>query len=499
MIITRGSGILMHITSLPSRFGIGDLGPAAYRFSDFLADTGQRYWQILPINPTSPECAHSPYSSPSSFGFNTLLISPEELVSVGLLDVEDLDPVPVFPANFVDYAKAAGFRNRLFDTAFERFRESGGDYRFDAFRRENRDWLGDHALFVALKGYTGGKSWSNWPAPLRDREPEALERMREQLEERIERESFLQCIFAEQWASLRRYSADRKVHFIGDIPIYVAYDSVDVWKNPGIFKLDDRKRPTVVAGVPPDCFSRTGQLWGNPVYDWAALKEQDYTWWVRRIARAVDLYDLTRIDHFRGFIDYWEVPAEEETAENGYWVDGPGAEFFNRLAEHFPCLPIIAEDLGDNTPAIQMVLDRFGFPGMRVLLYAFAGDPATSPHAPHNHIRNCIVYTGTHDNETVRGWFDESAGDEERQVLFRYLGRRIPGREVHREFVRMALSSVARVAIVPVQDLFGMGNAARMNRPATVEKNWVWRLTAGKCAEAPAEWLRELAEVYRRV
>ncbi len=255
--------------------------------------------------------------------------------------------------------------------------------------------------------------------------PRCLRGCEEELEEKIEREIFLQYIFAEQWSSLRRYAADRKVHFIGDIPIYIAYDSVDVWKTPGIFKLDERMRPTVVAGVPPDCFSRTGQLWGNPVYDWKALKEQDYAWWVRRIARALDMCDLTRIDHFRGFIDYWEVPAGDATAENGYWVDGPGTDFFDRLAGHFPCLPIIAEDLGDNTPAIQTVLDRFGFPGMRVLLYAFAGDPATSPHAPHNHIQNCIVYTGTHDNETVRGWFEESAGKQERRRLFRYLGRRI--------------------------------------------------------------------------
>ncbi|MDN7026230.1 4-alpha-glucanotransferase [Methanoculleus sp. FWC-SCC1] len=498
MIPTRGSGLLLHITSLPSPYGTGDLGPAAYRFADLLAAAGQRYWQTLPITPTTPDYGHSPYSSPSAFALNTLLISPERMVTDDLLDPADLDPVPAFPAGRADFAAAAAYRTRIFDRAHRRFREAGGDPRYEIFVAENAGWLDDYALFVAIREQTGGQRWSEWPIPLRRRHPAALGQMRRKLSDRIEREYLLQYVAGRQWQALRRYCSDRKIHLVGDVPIYVGYDSADVWANPELFRLDAALRPTFVSGVPPDCFSRTGQLWGTPLFDWDAQKRRGYAWWIRRVARLLDLFTIIRIDHFRGFIDYWEVPAGDPTAEFGRWVDGPGMDFFERLADRFPSLPLIAEDLGENTPAIQAVLDRFDYPGMRVLLYAFAGDPAKSPHAPHNHIPSCILYTGTHDNNTVKGWYDE-APERERQTLFEYFGRVIPAGAVHRELVRAAMLSVARTAIVPVQDVLGMGGAARMNLPGTTDGNWEWRLTADDLDRFPDDWLRAVARIAGRV
>jgi 4-alpha-glucanotransferase len=497
VISTRGSGLLLHITSLPSPYGIGDLGPEAYRFADLLASAGQRYWQTLPITPTMPEYDHSPYSGPSAFAFNTLLISPERMVTDDLLDPADLEPVPAFSAGRADFAAAAAYRERIFDRAHQRFREADGDPRYDLFVAENAGWLEDYALFIAIREHSGGKQWSEWPAGLRKRTPAALGRMRRKLSDRIEREFFLQYVFDRQWRALRHYCSDRNIHLIGDIPIYVGYDSADVWANPEIFQLDASMRPTVVSGVPPDCFSDTGQLWGTPLFDWDAQKSRGYAWWIRRIGRTLDLFDLIRIDHFRGFIDYWEVPAGDPTAEFGKWVDGPGMDFFERLADHFPCLPILAEDLGDNTPAIQAVLDRFGFPGMRILLYAFTGNPATSSHAPHNHIPNCILYTGTHDNNTVRGWYDE-APEQERRNLFEYFGRVIPAGNVNRELIRTAMISVALTVVLPVQDLLGLSGAARMNRPATVGGNWEWRLLPADLDRFPADRLRKVTEISGR-
>jgi 4-alpha-glucanotransferase len=419
MIQTRGSGILLHITSLPSAYGIGDFGPAAYRFVEALERARQHYWQILPLNPTETAYAHSPYSSPSAFAMNTLLISPEMLVREGFLRKIDLEPAPDFPEERAAYEAAAWYRERLFAVAYERFRHSGPDRRFEAFCDGNRWWLDDHALFVALKDRFRGQAWTRWPEEIRTREPEALKELRERLDGRIHKETFLQYIAARQWSARRRYCTGRGIQVSGDIPIYVAYDSVDVWANPGIFKLDEDLRPTVVAGVPPDMFSKTGQLWGNPVYDWPALRTRGYDWWISRIARSGELYDLFRIDHFRAFADYYEVPAGDATAENGTWVDGPGADFFETLARRYPCFAIIAEDLGANTPAVQSLLDRFAFPGMKILLFAFGEGIEKTPHIPHNYVHNLICYTGTHDNNTARGWFEEEASDEDKRRLLR--------------------------------------------------------------------------------
>ena len=498
MIQVRGSGILLHITSLPSEYGIGDFGPAAYRFVEALEQARQHYWQILPLNPTQAGYAHSPYSSPSAFALNTLLISPEMLVRDGLLRKSELEPAPEFSERRTAYKAAAWYRERLFSMAYRRFRGSGPDREFETFCDASRWWLDDHALFVALKDHFHGEAWDRWPEEIRSRQPEALKEMRELLEERIRKEKFLQYVAARQWSALRRHCARHGIQVIGDIPIYVAYDSGDVWANPGIFKLDENLRPNVVAGGPPDIFSKTGQLWGNPVYDWPVLKKLGYDWWVRRIARSGELYDLFRIDHFRAFADYYEVPAGDATAEHGTWVDGPGADFFETLARRFPCFAIVAEDLGANTPAVQARLDRFDLPGMKILLFAFGGGIEKSPHIPHNYVPNLICYTGTHDNNTARGWFEEEASEEDKARFFAYIGRKVGADEVHRELIRRAMTSVARVCIIPMQDLLGLGSEARMNYPSTTEGNWVWRMTPEEFAGAPFEWLRGLTELTGR-
>jgi len=498
MIQVRGSGILLHITSLPSEYGIGDFGPTAYRFVDALAQARQHYWQILPLNPTQTEYASSPYSSLSAFGMNTLLISPDMLVRDGFLRRADLEPAPEFPEGWTAYEAVAWYKGRLFSVAYERFLHSGPERGYEVFCDENALWLDDHALFVALKAHFRGQEWNRWPEAIRGRQPDALEDMRRRLADKIRKETLLQYLAARQWSALHRYCADRGIQVIGDIPIYVAYDSVDVWQNPGIFKLDDNLRPTVVAGVPPDMFSRTGQLWGNPVYDWPLLRDRGYDWWVRRVARAGELYDLFRIDHFRAFANYYEIPATDTTAENGTWVDGPGTDFFEVLARRFPCFAIVAEDLGANTPAVQELLDRFGFPGMKILLFAFGAGLPRSAHAPHNYVPDLICYTGTHDNNTAKGWFEEEASEEDKQRFFAYIGREVAADEVHRELVRLAMTSVARASIIPVQDLLGLSAAARMNYPSTTSGNWAWRMTPVEFAGAPFEWLRNLTVLSGR-
>ena len=498
MIHTRGNGILLHVTSLPSAYGIGDFGPAAYRFVEALERARQHYWQILPLNPTRARYGNSPYSSPSAFALNTLLISPELLARDGFIDPEDLEPHPDLPEDRVAFEAVAWYRERLLGLAHRRFCESEPESDYESFCTRAAWWLDDHALFVALKAHFRGQEWNRWPEEIRGRQPEALEDMRRRLADKIRKETFLQYLAARQWSALRRYCAGRGIQVIGDIPIYVAYDSVDVWQNPGIFKLDDNLRPTVVAGVPPDMFSKTGQLWGNPIYDWALLRDRGYDWWVNRIARAGELYDLFRIDHFRAFANYYEVPAGDTTAENGTWVDGPGTDFFEVLARRFPCFAIVAEDLGANTPAVQELLDRFGFPGMKILLFAFGAELPGSAHAPHNYIPNLICYTGTHDNNTARGWFEEEASEEDKQRFFAYIGREVAADEVHRELVRLAMTSVARASIIPVQDLLGLSAAARMNYPSTTSGNWEWRMTPVEFAGAPFEWLRNLTVLSGR-
>lgn len=492
----RGSGILLHITSLPSPYGIGDMGPWAYKFVDFLSETKQSYWQILPLNPPAPTCNNSPYHGSSAFAGNTLLISPELMVHEGLLTEEDIKPLPSFQKNKVNYLEVISHKEKIFSKAYEHFKEEDKS-EFEKFCSENSNWLEDFVLFAALRAHLK-QVWSEWPPELRDRQPEALQKLKEQLHDRIGMEKFLQYVFYQQWFSLKSYCNRKGIQIIGDIPIYVDYDSADVWVNSKIFKLDKEKRPFFVAGVPPDYFSQTGQLWGHPIYRWDILKELGYEWWIRRIEHSLKLFDLVRIDHFRGFVAYWEIQAGEKTAVRGRWVEAPAEDFFTTLRKRFPHLPILAEDLGIITPDVREVMNRLGFPGMRVLLFAFGEEISTNPYAPHNHVRNCVAYTGTHDTNTVRGWFENEATPEDKERLFRYLGHKVSAGNVHWGFIRLASMSVANMAIFPLQDILGLGEAARMNRPATKEGNWQWRLSPNQLTPSLAGRLMEMTEIYGR-
>jgi len=495
----RGSGVLLHITSLSSPYGVGDLGSSAYRFVDFLYEAKQSFWQVLPLNPTDLAYGSSPYSSVSAFAANTLLISPEILMNEGLLTIKDSEPLPFFPEGQVNYNLVASYKKKILNCAYKRFKEKRKNYyEYEKFCEENSSWLEDFTLFVALKKHFNGRIWSRWPQEIRDRKPDYLQNLRDELQEEIEREKFFQYIFFKQWYSLKDYCNQRKIQLIGDIPIYVNYDSADVWANPGIFKLDEAKKPSSVAGVPPDYFSKTGQLWGNPLYRWDTLRQTGYKWWIQRIQHNLSLYDILRVDHFRGFVASWEVPAEERTAVNGRWIEAPARDFFNVLLKRFPYLPIIAEDLGVITSDVREIMREFGFPGMRVLLFAFGESPSRHPYAPHNYVRECVVYTGTHDNNTVRGWFEREATSKEKERLFCYLGRKVGKGDIHREFIRLAMVSVANVVIVPMQDILGLGEEARMNRPATTEGNWKWRLLPGQITPSIIQSLKEMTEIYGR-
>lgn len=495
---TRGSGILLHITSLASPYGIGDMGPSAYGFAEFLAETGQHYWQILPLTPTDLLHGNSPYHSASAFAFNPLMISPELFMKDGSLQEGSVPPLPQFPENRVAYRVVDDFKKRILDLAYDAFQSTGDRGEYEIFCRENTYWLDDFALFSSLKSHHGGKAWNTWPEDLRDRRPGAMEWARHAFQGPIERVKWQQYIFFKQWTALKAFCNKKGIEIIGDLPIYVVHDSVDVWSHPEIFKLDSTMRPSVVAGVPPDYFSETGQRWGNPVYRWDVLRDHGYDWWIRRMAHGIRLFDYVRVDHFRGFQSYWEIPAGEESAVNGRWAEGPGEGLFTRMKEAFPHLPIIAEDLGSITPDVWELMDRFGFPGMKVLLFAFGNDVATNPYAPHNHVRNCVVYTGTHDNNTAKGWFERELTPEDRHRVSSYIGREIDAGRIHWELIRLAMMSVANTAIIPLQDVLGLGEEGRMNRPATENGNWGWRLTLDQLTPSIAQGLLKMTRLYGR-
>jgi len=497
---SRSSGILLHITSLPSRFGIGDLGPEAYRFVDFLARTGQRIWQILPLGPAG--YGGSPYSSLSTFAGNPLLISPERLRDRHLLQKDEIAAPPDFPTDHVDFEAATTYKRDLLTKAFARFEADGSaadERRFAAFREHNAHWLEDYALYMTLKEAHGDTAWTDWGDDLALRDAEALERARDQHERTIRRHVFWQYLFDRQWADLRDYCHSQDVQLFGDLPIYVADDSADVWANQELFYLDDDGQPTVVSGVPPDDFSDTGQRWGNPIYRWDLMRERNYAWWTRRFAHMLDRVDLVRIDHFRGFAAYWEIPAEDETAENGQWVDGPGADFFTTLHDKLGDLPVVAEDLGLITPDVVALREQFDFPGMAVLQFAFENGPS-SDYLPHNYDRNLVAYTGTHDNNTTRGWWTSAELSASARTFAReYLaldGDTHP--DIHWRCIRMLMASVANRAIFPLQDLLGLGAEARMNDPGNGSDNWKWRFQPGALTDDVAERLTTLTQVYGR-
>lgn len=492
---TRRSGILLHITSLPSHYGIGDFGPEAYRFVDFLAASGQSVWQVLPLEPTSSFCGNSPYCSHSAFAGNPLLISPDLLVQEGFLDRSDVADRAVFDDERVDFDRVYPLKYRLLQKAFEKFAgRQEMDYEFNRFCEANADWLDDYALFISCKRNFHGAEWNDWPVELRDRHEPALQEWQGKLSREVFTAKFFQYLFARQWTALRKYCRDKNIQIMGDIPIYVSLDSADVWAHPQIFKLNEDKRPIFVAGVPPDYFSSTGQLWGNPVYNWDVLQSRRYDWWIKRIEHNLDLFDMIRLDHFRGFVGYWEVPAGESTAVSGAWMAVPARDFFDTLLRRFPYLPVIAEDLGTITPDVRETMLAYGFAGMKLLLFAFGDDLATNPYVLHNHTQNSVVYTGTHDNNTVKGWFAKEASESDKDRLYRYLGRSVDEENIHWELVRLAMMSVAATAIIPMQDVLGLGENARMNLPAAVHGNWSWRL---KGALLTGEWEQRLLEMTR--
>ena len=496
----RASGILLHVTSLPSAFGVGDMGPWAFRFAEYLATLQQSYWQILPLTPTSPAIGNSPYSSASAFAGNFLLISPEVLVADGYLAPEDVPPFPEHDPGRAHYEQAEQFKTSLLQKAFIRNR-SGLDtnYAFLRFVEHNAFWLDDYALFATLKDRFHGAMWIEWPTEYRDRLPDALAYWRKDAAEAILYEKFVQFIFFNQWRQLKEYCNDKGVSIIGDMPIYVTLDSADVWGNHAIFKLGPERTPEYVAGVPPDYFSATGQLWGNPVYDWDALGKTGYDWWIKRMAHALGLYDIIRLDHFRAFSAYWEVPATEKTAVNGEWIDGPGTRFFTSLLRRIPTLPLIAEDLGVITADVRELKDTYGFPGMVILQFCFGQNLPDNPYAPHNHTRNSVVYTGTHDNNTVNGWFYNEASPDDQHRFLKYAGLHNHDGQAHMIAIRLAMASVANTAIFPMQDILGLGGETRMNTPSSSNGNWMWRVRPEELDLHRAQHFFDFAKLYGRV
>jgi 4-alpha-glucanotransferase len=497
----RGSGILLHITSLPSPYGIGDLGPEAYAFADLLNRANQRFWQVLPLNPTEEGQGNSPYSSVSSSAGNTLLISPDLLVKEGLLNEQEAAAGRLPADNAVDFSKVTSAKQQLFQIAFERFKQgqfASLDKAFRQYVKREREWLDDFALFILIKQMNGGKPWYEWTADLKLRDTGTLKQLEAENKTDIERVKWLQFLFDRQWKELKSYCHKLGIQLIGDLPIYTSYDSVDVWAHRDIFHLDKEGNRLSMAGVPPDAFSEDGQLWGMPVYRWDVLKKKNYHWWIARLHKNIQLFDLLRLDHFRAFIDYWEVPAGAETARSGQWVKGPGADLFNVIKKAFGDLPFLAEDLGDVDDTVFALRDQFGLPGMKVLQFAFGGNMPHSLHIPHQYTPHFLAYTGTHDNNTIKGWWIDDAGGTTRKALEEYTGVKQTMENVADNLCRMASASVANTVIFPIQDVMGLGAEARMNTPATNTGNWSWRLLPGQPGFNEEEKLKHWTWLYNR-
>lgn len=507
MIFPRCSGILLHISSLPSSHGIGDLGLSAHEFVDFLAEAGQTVWQVLPVNPTG--YGDSPYQCFSAFAGNPLFVDLLKLQRQGWLEAGDLANAAQLPTDFVDYSAVISFKQRLLRKAAQNFFSNANESDSNAFKMfcdENAWWLQDYALFIAAKDFHSGLVWTEWAAGLSEREPNALAEWRQRLSAEIEIHKFVQFEFFGQWGRLKTRCQDRGIRIMGDIPIYVAHDSSDVWANRELFLLDENGRPTVVAGVPPDYFSATGQLWGNPIYRWDVLERSQYRWWIDRFRASLKLFDMVRLDHFRGFDAYWEVPAGSSTAIDGKWVKGPGRELFAVLEKELKDLPVVAENLGVITPDVESLRHEFGFPGMSLLQFAFGNDPQGPSFRPHNYVRELAAYTGGHDNDTTVGWWNSTGVGEstrtgedirkEREFTKAYLG--FADEPIHWVFIRAILASVANIAIIPLQDVLGLGSEARMNLPGTLSGNWKWRYRAGSLTREIATKLKEMSRNYER-
>lgn len=490
----RASGILLPISSIPSAYGIGAFSKEAYEFVDFLEKSGQSYWQILPLGPTG--YGDSPYQSFSTFAGNPYYIDLEELIRAGLITKEQCDDCDWGEGgSYVDYEKIYLSRFKILKKAFENshLEEDGG---FRDFVKENEFWLSDYALYMAVKDAHEGKSWSEWEEGIRLRKPEAISEYGEKLREEILFYEFQQYLFDTQWQRLKKYANGKGIKIIGDIPIYVAFDSADTWANPELFQFDENGMPTGVAGCPPDAFSATGQLWGNPLYRWDYHKETEYAWWIRRISYCYKLYDVVRIDHFRGFDEYYNIPFGDTTAEFGRWEKGPGYDLFKVMKKKIGNKPVIAEDLGFLTPTVNQLLKKSGYPGMKVLQFAF-DSREESDYLPHNYTANSVVYTGTHDNDTTAGWY-QSISRRDRGFAKKYLDIK-NNKEIQWHFIRAALGSVSNTAVIPMQDYLGLGSEARINVPSTLGTNWKWRMVKGQISEELAAKIYDMCKLYGRI
>ncbi|KAA0993795.1 malto-oligosyltrehalose synthase [Dyadobacter aurulentus] len=497
----RKAGVLLHISSLPSPYGIGDLGPEAFAFADFLNRSDQKVWQILPLNPTEASQANSPYSALSSRAGNPLLISPDMLVTEGLLDGEWLAKYQQEPSAKTDFNKADLIKTELLKKAFEAYTNKSDDEEkksFDVFCRNNTEWLPDFALYVALKRKHSGAPWYEWPEQFRSRDQDAVAEVEKDDKGLIDFVKWQQYIFDKQWKNLRTYCNQLDINMLGDIPFYVSYDSADVWANRQFFCVDESGKISGIAGVPPDAFSEDGQLWGMPVFNWPELEKQGYQWWIDRLAKNIELFDLVRLDHFRAFADYWEVPGGEKTAVNGTWKTGPDADFFQKIEAALGKLPFIAEDLGEISPEVYKLRDKFSLPGMKVLQFAFDENMPQSDHIPHNYSANFIAYTGTHDNNTVKGWFEQTAQEGVKQRLEAYIGKEVTAENAYREMARLVYASVAKVAMLPMQDVLNLDESAKMNLPGSNAENWAWRLLPGQISDEHGQFLAELTVLFNR-
>ncbi len=495
----RKSGILLHPTSLPSKYGIGELGKEAYEFVDFLKRSKQTYWQILPLGPVG--FGESPYQSFSAFAGNTLLISIDRLIDEGLLEKADLADVPELSCDKISFCKVKSIKNKLFRIAYKRFLSGRSKEDYKRFITENFYWLEDFALFMAIKEHFGFIAWNEWDRDIAMREAGAVTRYKELLHADVEYNKFLQYVFFKQWVSLKEYANKSGIEIIGDLPLFISNDSSDAWALPQLFEIDETGSPLKVAGVPPDYFSETGQFWGNPHYRWDAMKADDYKWWRDRFNILLKLVDIVRIDHFRGFESYWEIPGDEKTAVNGKWVLGPGVDFFSTIRSYMGELPIIAEDLGFITREVMELKDSFNFPGMKILQFTF-GKGAEERFLPHNYEENSIVYTGTHDNDTTIGWLRKSLLEQPEAVeeMKAYLGIEfeIADEEFCWTLIETAYKSKSRTAIIPLQDILGLDTEARMNTPNTIGGNWDWRYKPEMLSDDVVDRLFKLSERYNR-
>ena len=495
----RSAGILLHPTSLPGNYGIGDLGSEAYKFVDFLKEAGQTLWQTFPLGPTG--YGDSPYQCFSAFAGNPLLVSPEKLKEDGFLSEDDLKNPPLSDQSKIDYGQAIDYKKSILKKAYINFKSisNGLDKDFNKFCEAHKEWLDDFTLFMACKEHHGGAVWSSWEKGLVQRDKNVLADWEKKLSDEIQYQKFVQFNFFRQWDSIRKYANEKGIKIIGDMPIFIAYDSSDLWANKELFTVDEEGKLTFVAGVPPDYFSKTGQLWGNPLYKWEEMEKDDFIWWRKRFSCLFEIVDIVRIDHFRGFEAYWKIPGGEKTAQKGKWTKAPGEKLFNTLKKHLGELAILAEDLGVITPPVEALRDRFGFPGMKVLQFAF-GTKMETKFLPHNFVQNCVVYTGTHDNDTTRSYFEKEKSNKDKNDIYEHVQVYLNynGVDILSELIRVAYASVANIVIIPMQDILNLGTEARMNFPSTTGGNWAWRFNWDQIDENLAKHYLGLAQLYER-